>query len=99
MPPLPIADFPAEILAIFIPITALMIPIVAILTTHQRRMAELYHSRNPQMDQHAAMQMEAMRREMAELKTLIHQQAIAIDNLAPRLTPPSVTDRMENTIR
>jgi len=52
------------------------IPIVAILTHHQRKMAELIHGgqRNQAIDQGLAQELAAMRQALA-------QQSIAIDNL------------------
>ncbi len=70
-----------EVLALMIPIVALMIPIVAILSHHQRRMAELIHQRNPAINSHSG-QIEALRQEVSELKQLVHQQMIAVDNMA-----------------
>ena len=67
-----------DVMPFIIPIVVFMIPIVAILTHHQRKMAELLHGSraqalpNPEID--------AMRREIAELKQLVHQQAIALDS-------------------
>lgn len=61
---------------------ALMIPIVAILTRHQRTMAELtlrQHSYQPQTQ----LQVESLASEIRELKQLVHQQAIALDSLTP----------------
>lgn len=60
-----------------IPLTALMIPIVAVLTSHQQKMAQIL---NRTSGDHT--EVEALRREIAELKTLIHQQAITLDSLA-----------------
>src|SRR5687768_6650921 len=71
-------------LALCIPILIFMIPIVAILTSHQRKMAEIVHSRK----QTDSSDIDALRREVYELKQLIHQQAIAVDNLLTRQTVP-----------
>ncbi|MBV6457720.1 MAG: hypothetical protein HONBIEJF_00837 [Fimbriimonadaceae bacterium] len=68
-----------------VPIVALMIPIVAILTQHQRRMAEIIHANPP--NQLPSPEVEALRSEIRELKSLVHQQAIAIDNLAALRQP------------
>ena len=65
-----------EIIALFIPVIALMIPIVAILVSHQQKMAQLYH-RGPDNQE-----INALRNDIAELKSLVHTQAIALDNLA-----------------
>jgi hypothetical protein len=72
------------ILALLIPITCLMIPIVAILTAHQRKMAEIIHQKASTQPG----EIEALRREIYELKQLVHQQAIAMDSLLVRQTPP-----------
>jgi hypothetical protein len=80
---------------ILIPLVIFMIPIIAILTSHQRKMAELYvQQARTQGDPEIA----ALRQEMQELKSLIHQQAIAIDSLAGRTaTPPTanVPERLQ----
>ncbi len=94
----PFAQFPGpETLGVLVPIVIFMIPIVAILTSHQRKMAELMRPTGGQIDQRLGYEIETMRRELAEVKTLLHQQAIAIDNLAPRLSPPAdINQRLEN---
>ena len=88
------------IIPLMIPIIALTIPIVAILTGHQRRMAELmYRNGGPGTpgDPRLLYEMECLRRELSDVKNLLNQQAIAIDNLAPRL--PSPAARAENLER
>ena len=65
-----------------------LIPIIAILTSHQRKMAELIHGRKEQQGQqadtlpHVHDRLSHMEREMAELKDLVRNQTIALDNLA-----------------
>ncbi|NUQ77606.1 MAG: hypothetical protein HUU21_29055 [Polyangiaceae bacterium] len=71
-----------ELFAISIPIFALMIPIVAILTHHQRKMAELIHGRG--MDESAAREVAALRAEVQELKQVVQSQIIAMDALTHR---------------
>ncbi|HJP83707.1 MAG TPA: hypothetical protein VJ835_09405 [Fimbriimonadaceae bacterium] len=66
-----------EVIFAFIPIVVFMVPIIAILTHHQRKMAELIH-RAPQAL--PSPEVEALRREVQDLKALIHQQTIALDN-------------------
>ncbi|RYG25373.1 hypothetical protein EON82_07390 [bacterium] len=68
-------------------------PIIAILTTHQRKMAELLHARYaaPAINPETA----ALREEIRELKELVHQQAIAIDNLGrPLPSEPRIHERI-----
>jgi hypothetical protein len=67
---------PEVIAAVMVPLVFLMIPIVAILARHQQKMAEIIHRGSGGED------MAALRREIGELKTLMHSQAIALDNLA-----------------
>ena len=62
---------------VMIPVTALMIPIVALLTHHQQKMAQIL---NQNAGDHNAIA--ALRNEIAELKGLVHQQAITLDNIA-----------------
>jgi len=80
-----------------IPIGLLVVlPIVAIMTTHQRKMAEIYAQRSHQVSDP---EIGLLRQEVRELKALIHQQAIALDG-APRMTvpapPQSVAERLNN---
>lgn len=85
-----------EVLAIMIPIVALMIPIVAILTKHQQRMAEMMHiGANQQQSQGEIM---ALRKEVHELRQLVHQQTISIDNLVSRPVQPTpdISQRLGN---
>ena len=77
------------ILALGIPIIALMIPIVAILTKHQREMAILLAQRGGTTNAET----EALRREVAELKDLVRQQTIALDGRPP-MPPVDVVDRL-----
>ena len=69
-------------LGVMVPIIALMIPIVAMLVRHQQRMAELIHGSHAQQHQQQTQpEVEAMRRELSELKALVQQQTIMIDSL------------------
>lgn len=76
-----------ELFAISIPIFALMIPIVAILTYHQRKMAELIHRRAP--DDGTLREVAALRAEVQELKQLVQAQVIAMDGLSTRPVLPA----------
>lgn len=85
--------FRPEILALLIPITALMIPIVAILVSHQQKMARIIHGEG---GANTRAQIDALRAEVAQLKEVIHQQTIALDNLANRpIAPPTTNDVAE----
>jgi hypothetical protein len=68
-------------------------PIIAILTSHQRKMAELFRSQPP--TQLANPETMALREEIRELKELVHQQAIAIDNMnRPVPMEPRIHERV-----
>ena len=79
-----------ENLVFLIPILIFMTPIIAILTAHQRKMAEILHSR-PQVPTE---EIQALRREVADLRQLVHQQAIALDGRST-VVPP-VSDRLSS---
>ncbi|HWD38892.1 MAG TPA: hypothetical protein VG944_08600 [Fimbriimonas sp.] len=64
------------IIALFIPIIIFMIPIVAILAWHQQRMAVIVHG-----ERGAAGELEALRKEVFELRQLINQQALMLDSV------------------
>jgi dsDNA-specific endonuclease/ATPase MutS2 len=72
----------------FIPIVAIVatfsIPVVAILTYHQRKMTELIHGK---ANQQQSLQVESQRieNEVRELRQLVHQQTIAIDDIRKKL--------------
>lgn len=81
------------VIPLMIPILALTIPIVAILTGHQRRMAEIMHQNGglgSQADARVLYELDCLRKELADVRNLLNQQTIAIDNLTPRL-PSSTT--------
>ena len=96
------------VLALLIPFAALCIPIVAILTSHQQKMAGLFAQRAQGATQLNHEELAALRREILELKSLVHQQAIAIDNLSrPSInampsssgsaTPPAIPESISST--
>lgn len=58
----------------------LVIPIVWILTKHQQKMTLLLHEANNR--QQELPQNQEVRREIADLKEVVHQQTIAMDSLA-----------------
>jgi hypothetical protein len=82
---LPLVAFDLVPLAgMMIPLTIFMIPIIAILTSHQRKMAEIIHAQ-PQVP---TAEINALRQEVAELRQLVNQQAIALDGRQPIQSPP-----------
>jgi hypothetical protein len=67
---------PLGFVALMIPIVALLIPIVAMLTKHQQSMAEILHGSGG-----TTAELDQMRYEIQELKNLVNQQTLTIDNL------------------
>jgi hypothetical protein len=82
---------------VLIPIIAISAPfgvaIIAMLIKHQQRMVELMHRhQGPVLDT----RIDALQRDMAELKDLIHQQALAIDGLSRGSEGPRIEERIVN---
>jgi len=73
-----------------------MIPIVAILTSHQQKMAKIMRQN---ADTSSNAQIEQMRVEMEALRQLVMQQTIAIDNLSSQqrahVPAPPVAERLQ----
>ncbi|MFX8354922.1 hypothetical protein ABTL90_19500, partial [Acinetobacter baumannii] len=70
------------------------IPILAIVTSHQRKMTELIHrnqtgAENPLLGQMYA-QMQQLQAEVAHLRDRLNQIELAKDDLSSRLSAPSV---------
>jgi hypothetical protein len=82
-------DIPA-VVAVMLPVFALMIPIVAILTKHQQKMAAIIHQNQAQVPN---ADIAALRQEIQALKEIVHQQAIALDGPVLRQSvPPPAPD-------
>lgn len=79
-----------NIFPFLIPLVVFMIPIIAILTSHQRRMAELIHGNRH--NQNSSAEIDMLRRELQEVKQLVHQQTLAIDSLT-RYQLPSAENK------
>ena len=79
---LPLADIGHDLGPIIACLGVFMIPIVAILTAHQRKMALIIHGtqRDRQVEQD-----QTLTNEVRELKQLVYQQAIAIDQISTKL--------------
>jgi len=82
----------AGVLESAIPIVAIVlvfgIPIVAILSAHQRRMAELMHQRGNNTDAELTREVLAMRREITELRDRVNALTVASD-VRPSLSASS----------
>ncbi len=83
---------------VLIPIIGMLIPIVAILTSHQMKMAALIHGKtidkfnNVVSDKNEASQLSE---EVRQLRELMHQQSIALDSLRDEVrSSQSVQDRI-----
>lgn len=76
-----------DIVRVLVPIIIFMIPIVAILTKHQQKMAELIHGNhgqqnfNPNVNPQASFETSQLREEVRQLRELMTQQTLALDNL------------------
>ena len=87
---LPLAAFSGnDIAAVVVPAMVFAIPIVAIVTSHQRKLAEIAAQNRSQVPN---ADVQALRQEIGELKALVHQQAIMVDTLdsAPK---PTIEER------
>lgn len=71
----------------------MLVVIVTVLTQHQRKMAEIMRN-TPQ----ANPEVERLRDEVLRLKQIVHDQAIALDNLAPR-PQVGVGDQVSEAVR
>lgn len=72
-------------------------PIVAIITYHQRKMAEIVH-RKSQKD---AFSNEVLAAQVLELQQVVYQQSIAIDDLRSKTLsqPPEIRERLTGVAR
>jgi hypothetical protein len=77
-------------------IMALMVPLVAIYTSHQQKVMEL-QARNGALQGNST-ELAMLKNEVSELKALVHEQAIALDNLASR-SLPSIPSEIRERVR
>lgn len=76
-----------DVPAVVGPLIILLIPIIAILTAHQRRMAELIHGRGPRAIAPVSTEdyrVAAMGQELAELRDTVRRQQIELDDVRER---------------
>jgi hypothetical protein len=82
---------------LIIPVIIFMIPIIAILTAHQQKMAKIMHESRPQFDPN---ELSALRHEVRELKELVHTQMLAIDSLSGRApSAPAIPADVQQRLR
>ncbi|MFN3729233.1 MAG: hypothetical protein ACK4XJ_05920 [Fimbriimonadaceae bacterium] len=77
------------VIAVMIPIVALTIPIVAILTAHQRKMAEII---NRPGSTEAVDEIRALRSEIRELRQRVDDLTLAVDSNSLRHLDPTRFD-------
>ena len=70
---------PGEAFGVLVPIVALSIPLVKILSRHQTQMAQIIHGQSQQNA--SANETSELKEEVRQLRELMHQQTIALDNL------------------
>ncbi len=68
-------------------LVATIVPIVSILTRHQRRMAELMRM-TPQQDTRVVEHLDHMQRQIDELRSLVQEHIINNDRPLPLTQPP-----------
>jgi hypothetical protein len=85
----------------FIPLVAIVatfsVPVIAILVHHQRKMAELIH-RNHYRAEQPSPELLAIRQELSELRHLLTQQAIAMDDLRTKAIPAKSESELSGRI-
>lgn len=87
---------PEAMMAIGVPIIIFMIPIVAILTKHQQKMAMIMREGNLE----AHVDANQTRHDVEQLKTLVQQQALQIEELVTlqKKTLSQSTDSLEERL-
>ncbi len=88
---------------LIIPIIIFMIPIVAILTAHQRRMAEIMHQQrtpigDPGQTYALGQELDTLRREVRELKNLVQLQSASIESLTALQARNRATEVYEGSV-
>lgn len=99
---LPLAALPDDIAPIFAMVLVFGIPIIAILTSHQRKMTELMRNQNPQFQPDTNLQhkLDSLQSQVSELKSLMQQHIINSDppQIQQSVPPPtpSIEQRLNN---
>lgn len=84
----------SELASVFIPILIFMIPIIAILTRHQQKMAEMHRGgMNQNVNNQLAHEINVLRDEVRSLRDQVNRQALALDDrgIKPREENPMNT--------
>ena len=88
-----LAQFSEDTMAMVAVVLLCGIPIIAILTHHQRKMAELIHRNHNSLNPAVVDEVNRLRSEVQQLRTELHQTAIALDD-ARRTSAQTVTERV-----
>ncbi len=72
---------PDEMIAVIAILMVFGIPMVAILTHHQRKMAELIHSRHNDINPVVMDEVQRLRAEVQQMRTELHETTIALDDV------------------
>ena len=89
-------DLPA-VMALSIPLVALLIPIIVVLIKHQQKMAEILHGHtNPNL----TAEITVLKDQVQQLSYRVNQQALVIDKLAGRAPTevPPIDDSMRQRL-
>lgn len=84
---------PDEFIAVVAIVMVFGIPIVAILTHHQRKMAELIHRNHAEVNPIVVEEVNRLREEVSQLRSQLNETTIALDD-ARRLRPVEVQERI-----
>ena len=89
------ADLPAVIGVLTGFCLVVVVPVVAILTTHQRKMAELMRQR-PDADTRSQQQLDLLQAQINDLRNQLHEHIVRTDSLPPaqEQTPPPLHERL-----
>lgn len=89
-----------NVAAIIVLIMLFGIPIAAILTSHQRKMAELIHGKGQagEFNHQVLAELQSLRAEVNAMRSQLNEQAIIVDDLRPlaRQTPPQIEQRLSD---
>lgn len=72
---------PDELIPMVLGAMTLLIPIVALLTAHQRKMTELMAKSGRHVDAGLQAEVAALKAEVASLRGELHRQALAMDDM------------------
>ncbi len=73
------ALFDSDVVWVLVPLAALAVPVVKVLSRHQTQMAQIIHGQNQGNPNNQ--ETSEIREEVRQLRELMHQQTIALDNL------------------